>query len=146
HHRLRVPGLPPDPDPHRARERGGAARAGRRGRRPRPRRRAPRRGWPRRPRPPLSGPALGRRAAARRGGPRGVPPSAPAPGPRAPRGTLDASPGKRTAALLVDLPRTLSSPLALVTHAAALAAHADRVATLRDGRIVSDEPGDARPG
>jgi len=27
----------------------------------------------------------------------------------------------------------------LVTHDAALAAHADRVVTLRDGRIVSDE-------
>ena len=34
--------------------------------------------------------------------------------------------------------------LALVTHDAALAAHADRVVTLRDGRIVSDEPGNGR--
>jgi putative ABC transport system ATP-binding protein len=35
--------------------------------------------------------------------------------------------------------RRLGTTLVLVTHDTALAAHADRVVTLRDGRIVSDE-------
>jgi len=39
----------------------------------------------------------------------------------------------------VGVNRRLGSTLVLVTHDAALAAHADRVVTLRDGRIVSDE-------
>ena len=63
-----------------------------------------------------------------------------------PTGNLDSSTGKQIVDLLVDLHRNLSSTLVLVTHDAALATHADRVVTLRDGRIVSDEPGDARPG
>jgi len=63
-----------------------------------------------------------------------------------PTGNLDSSTGKQIVDLLVDLHRNLSSTLVLVTHDAALAAHADRVVTLRDGRVVSDEPGDARPG
>src|SRR5262249_8624849 len=58
-----------------------------------------------------------------------------------PTGNLDSSTGKQIVDLLVDLHRNLSSTLVLVTHDAALAAHADRVVTLRDGRIVSDEPG-----
>ncbi len=57
-----------------------------------------------------------------------------------PTGNLDSATGKQIIELLVDLHRNLGSTLVLVTHDGALAAHADRVVTLRDGRIVSDEP------
>jgi putative ABC transport system ATP-binding protein len=56
-----------------------------------------------------------------------------------PTGNLDSATGKQIIELLVDLNRSLGSTLVLVTHDGALAAHADRVVTLRDGRIVSDE-------
>ncbi len=57
-----------------------------------------------------------------------------------PTGNLDSATGQQIIELLVDLNRGLGSTLVLVTHDSALAAHADRVVTLRDGRIVSDEP------
>ena len=56
-----------------------------------------------------------------------------------PTGNLDSATGKQIIELLVGMNRRLSSTLVLVTHDTALAAHADRVVTLRDGRIVSDE-------
>ena len=56
-----------------------------------------------------------------------------------PTGNLDSATGKQIIELLVGVNRRLGCTLVLVTHAAALAAHADRVVTLRDGRIVSDE-------
>jgi len=56
-----------------------------------------------------------------------------------PTGNLDSATGKQIIELLVALNRNLGSTLALVTHDGALAAHADRIVTLRDGRIVSDE-------
>jgi len=56
-----------------------------------------------------------------------------------PTGNLDSATGKQIIELLVGLNRRLGSTLVLVTHDNALAAHADRVVTLRDGRIVSDE-------
>ncbi len=56
-----------------------------------------------------------------------------------PTGNLDSATGKQIIDLLVGMNRRLGSTLVLVTHDAALAAHADRVVTLRDGRIVSDE-------
>ena len=56
-----------------------------------------------------------------------------------PTGNLDSGTGKQIIELLVGLRDTLASTLVLVTHDAALAARADRVVTLRDGRIVSDE-------
>src|SRR5262249_17750740 len=65
-----------------------------------------------------------------------------------PTGNLDSATGKQIIELLVALNRTLRSTLVLVTHDAALATHADRIVTLKDGRIVSDEPAtehDARP-
>ena len=62
-----------------------------------------------------------------------------------PTGNLDSATGTQIIELLVTLHRTLGSTLVLVTHDAALAVHADRVVTLRDGRIVSDEPGNGRP-
>jgi putative ABC transport system ATP-binding protein len=57
-----------------------------------------------------------------------------------PTGNLDSATGKQIIDLLLALNRNLGSTLVLVTHDVALAAHADRVVTLRDGRIVSDEP------
>ena len=57
-----------------------------------------------------------------------------------PTGNLDSATGKQIIELLVSLNRTLRSTLVLVTHDTALATHADRIVTLRDGRIVSDEP------
>ena len=56
-----------------------------------------------------------------------------------PTGNLDSATGKRIIELIVGLNRSLGSTLVLVTHDAALAGHADRLVTLRDGRIVSDE-------
>jgi len=56
-----------------------------------------------------------------------------------PTGNLDSATGKQIIELLVSLNRNRASTLVLVTHDAALAAHADRVVTLRDGSIVSDE-------
>jgi putative ABC transport system ATP-binding protein len=56
-----------------------------------------------------------------------------------PTGNLDSATGKQIIELLVGTNRRLGSTLVLVTHDTALAAHADRVVTLRDGRIVSDE-------
>ena len=56
-----------------------------------------------------------------------------------PTGNLDSATGKQIIELLVALNRNLGSTLVLVTHDGALAAHADRIVTLRDGRIVSDE-------
>jgi putative ABC transport system ATP-binding protein len=56
-----------------------------------------------------------------------------------PTGNLDSATGKQIIELLVGTNRRLGRTLVLVTHDTALAAHADRVVTLRDGRIVSDE-------
>jgi putative ABC transport system ATP-binding protein len=56
-----------------------------------------------------------------------------------PTGNLDSATGKQIIELLVGMNRRLGSTLVLVTHDTALAAHADRVVTLRDGRVVSDE-------
>jgi len=55
-----------------------------------------------------------------------------------PTGNLDSATGERIIELIVGLNRSLGSTLVLVTHDAALAGHADRLVTLRDGRIVSD--------
>jgi len=56
-----------------------------------------------------------------------------------PTGNLDSATGKQIIELLVGANRRAGCTLVLVTHDVALAAHADRVVTLRDGRIVSDE-------
>ena len=56
-----------------------------------------------------------------------------------PTGNLDSATGKQIIELLVGMNRRLGATLVLVTHDTALAAHADRVVTLRDGRVVSDE-------
>jgi putative ABC transport system ATP-binding protein len=59
-----------------------------------------------------------------------------------PTGNLDSATGKQIINLLVALNRNLGSTLVLVTHDPALAALADRVITLRDGRVATDEQND----
>jgi len=56
-----------------------------------------------------------------------------------PTGNLDSATGKQIIDLLLALNRNLGSTLVLVTHDPALAALADRVIMLRDGRIVADD-------
>ncbi len=55
-----------------------------------------------------------------------------------PTGNLDSATGDRVLALLADLRARTGTTMVLVTHDASLAARADRVVTLRDGRIESD--------
>ncbi len=55
-----------------------------------------------------------------------------------PTGNLDSTTGEQIIDLLLTQRRESSSTLVLVTHDPALARHADRVVTLRDGRLTSD--------
>jgi len=59
-----------------------------------------------------------------------------------PTGNLDGKTGQQ---LLLELNRMEGATLVLVTHDPALASHADRVITLRDGLVVSDELAADRP-
>jgi putative ABC transport system ATP-binding protein len=56
-----------------------------------------------------------------------------------PTGNLDGRTGQQVLELLLELNRHEGATLVLVTHDPALAAHADRIITLRDGLVVSDE-------
>ena len=56
-----------------------------------------------------------------------------------PTGNLDGKTGEQVLELLLELNRDEGATLVMVTHDAALAAHADRVITLRDGLMVSDQ-------
>jgi putative ABC transport system ATP-binding protein len=56
-----------------------------------------------------------------------------------PTGNLDGKTGEQVLELLLELNRREGATLVMVTHDAALAAHADRVITRRDGLVVSDE-------
>ena len=56
-----------------------------------------------------------------------------------PTGNLDSTNGRHVLELLISLNRREGTTLVLVTHDRQLAAHADRVITLRDGLVVSDE-------
>ena len=56
-----------------------------------------------------------------------------------PTGNLDSANGGRILEMLEDLNRREGATLVLVTHDDDLAKRADRVITLRDGRIVADE-------
>jgi putative ABC transport system ATP-binding protein len=56
-----------------------------------------------------------------------------------PTGNLDTANGRHVLELLIALNRQEKATLVLVTHDAALAAHADRRITLRDGVIAGDE-------
>ncbi len=53
-----------------------------------------------------------------------------------PTGNLDAASGRRVLELLTRLQRERGAALLLVTHSAAVAASADRIVTLRDGRLA----------
>jgi putative ABC transport system ATP-binding protein len=55
-----------------------------------------------------------------------------------PTGNLDSTAGRQIIDLLLGLNRDHGSTLVLVTHDPDLAAHAERIVTLRDGRIASD--------
>lgn len=55
-----------------------------------------------------------------------------------PTGNLDSANGRQVIELLLALHRDHGSTLVLVTHDQDLAAHAERIVTLRDGRIESD--------
>jgi putative ABC transport system ATP-binding protein len=56
-----------------------------------------------------------------------------------PTGNLDGRTGEQVLELLLELNRREGATLVMVTHDAALAAHADRIITLRDGLVVSDK-------
>jgi len=56
-----------------------------------------------------------------------------------PTGNLDTANGQRVIDLLLRLHREQGSTLILVTHDPSLAVHAERIVSLRDGRIVQDE-------
>ncbi len=55
-----------------------------------------------------------------------------------PTGNLDSTTGRQVIDLILSLNRDHGSTLVLVTHDAALASHAERIVSLRDGRIESD--------
>lgn len=55
-----------------------------------------------------------------------------------PTGNLDGKTGNQVLEMLLELNRQEGATLVLVTHDPALATHADRVITLRDGLVVSD--------
>jgi putative ABC transport system ATP-binding protein len=56
-----------------------------------------------------------------------------------PTGNLDSANGQHVLDLLVQLNREEQATLLLVTHDARLAEYADRIITLSDGRVLSDE-------
>jgi putative ABC transport system ATP-binding protein len=56
-----------------------------------------------------------------------------------PTGNLDSATGQQVIDLLMRLHRDLGTTLVLVTHDPALASFAERIITLKDGRIHSDE-------
>jgi putative ABC transport system ATP-binding protein len=56
-----------------------------------------------------------------------------------PTGNLDSATGRQIIELLIGLNRDYGSTMVLVTHDPELAARADRVVMLQDGRVVSDD-------
>ncbi len=56
-----------------------------------------------------------------------------------PTGNLDSVNGAHVLELLITLNRREHTTLVLVTHDLALTQHADRIVTLRDGKIIADE-------
>jgi putative ABC transport system ATP-binding protein len=56
-----------------------------------------------------------------------------------PTGNLDSENGRRVLEILLSLNRSEGTTLVLVTHDREIAGQADRIVTLRDGSIVSDE-------
>ncbi len=62
-----------------------------------------------------------------------------------PTGNLDTATGEQVVGLMLRLVREQGTTMVLVTHDPDLAARADRIVHLRDGRIVRDEPTAAAP-
>jgi putative ABC transport system ATP-binding protein len=56
-----------------------------------------------------------------------------------PTGNLDSVNGEHVLELLISLNRREGTTLVLVTHDRSLTEHADRIVTLRDGKIIADE-------
>jgi putative ABC transport system ATP-binding protein len=56
-----------------------------------------------------------------------------------PTGNLDSANGQHVLDLLVQLNREEKTTLILVTHDRRLAEYADRIISLHDGRVLSDE-------
>ena len=56
-----------------------------------------------------------------------------------PTGNLDTANGRHILAMLIEMNRREQTTLIMVTHDRDLAGRADRLITLRDGRVVSDE-------
>jgi putative ABC transport system ATP-binding protein len=64
-----------------------------------------------------------------------------------PTGSLDSLTGEHVMELLVSLTRAEGTTVVLVTHEARVAAYADRMVLVRDGRVtVAEPPAAARPG
>ena len=63
-----------------------------------------------------------------------------------PTGNLDSKNGDAILALLTDLHRERRTTMVLVTHSDPIAAMAERVLTLHDGRLVSDTRQDLTAG
>lgn len=57
-----------------------------------------------------------------------------------PTGALDSTSGKQVLALLQQLHRDNNTTIILITHDAQVAQHAQRIITMKDGEIQSDEP------
>ncbi|MGV2984433.1 ABC transporter ATP-binding protein, partial [Microbacterium sp. AGC85] len=57
-----------------------------------------------------------------------------------PTGNLDSASGREVLQLLSNASREHGQSIAMVTHDAIAASHADRVLYLGDGRIVADHP------
>jgi putative ABC transport system ATP-binding protein len=60
-----------------------------------------------------------------------------------PTGNLDSANGAHVLDLLIALNRREGTTLVLVTHDVSLTGHADRIISLRDGKIIADEVRDA---
>jgi putative ABC transport system ATP-binding protein len=56
-----------------------------------------------------------------------------------PTGNLDSATGRQIIELLIGLNRDYGSTLVLVTHDPDVAARADRIVMLQDGRVASDD-------
>ena len=56
-----------------------------------------------------------------------------------PTGNLDSANGQHVLDLLLQLNREAETTLVLVTHDRRLAEYGDRIITLRDGRVLTDE-------
>ena len=63
-----------------------------------------------------------------------------------PTGSLDSRRGHEVLALLLELCRERGVAVVLVSHDPIAAEYADRVLSLRDGRLGDHEPGDSAPG